>query len=122
MSSSQIKRKLFSFVFITTVLFSMLTARNINIKRSSLSRWGRGISIPKVVGLLYSLSLPTVSLADLAPASWSPGVQYEVIKQAPADALGPKIGDLVAIRFRGSYKGNEFDDTFKTDQPYFYRY
>lgn len=120
MPSSQIKRKLFSFIFISTVLFSILTASNINIKRSS--RWGRGISIPKVVGLLCSLSLPSVSLADLAPAPWSPGVQYEVIKQAPADALKPKIGDLVAIRFRGSYKGTDFDDTFKTDQPYFYRY
>lgn len=122
MSSPQIK--LFSFIFVSAVFFSILSARNINIKRTSLNRWSSGISIPKVVGLLCSLtfSLPSVSLADLAPAPWSPGVQYEVIKQAPADALEPKVGDLVAIRFRGSYKGNDFDDTFKTEQPYFYRY
>ena len=117
MPSHQIK--IFTLIFICNV-FSLLTAKNINVgKRTSLSTM---ISIPKVVGLLCSLSLPTVTLADLAPAPWSAGVQYEVIKQAPADALQPKVGDLVAIRFRGSYKGNDFDDTFKTEQPYFYRY
>ena len=120
MPSQQIK--LLTFIFICTV-FSFLTAKNINVgKRTSLNRLSTVVSIPKVVGLLCSLSLPTVTLADLAPAPWSAGVQYEVIKQAPADALQPKVGDLVAIRFRGSYKGNDFDDTFKTDQPYFYRY
>ena len=27
----------------------------------------------------------------------------------------------MAIRFKGSYKGNVFDDTFATESPYFYR-
>ena len=117
MPSHQIKT--FTIIFIFN-LFSLLTAKNINVgKRTSLHRL---MTIPKVVGFLCSLSLPTVTLADLVPAPWSAGVQYEVIKQAPADALQPKVGDLVAIRFRGSYKGNDFDDTFKTEQPYFYRY
>lgn len=31
------------------------------------------------------------------------------------------MGDLVAIRFKGDYKGQVFDDTFKTEEPYFYR-
>jgi FKBP-type peptidyl-prolyl cis-trans isomerase 2 len=27
----------------------------------------------------------------------------------------------VAIRFTASYKGKVFDDTFKTEQPYYYK-
>jgi hypothetical protein len=47
------------------------------------------------------------------------GLEYRVVKNAG----GPRVlvGDLVAIRFRGSYKGNTFDDLFATESPYFYR-
>ena len=29
--------------------------------------------------------------------------------------------DLVEIRFSGSYQGKQFDDTFSTPEPYYYR-
>lgn len=32
-----------------------------------------------------------------------------------------KTGEMVVVRFRGSYKGIEFDNTFNSDQPYYYR-
>lgn len=56
---------------------------------------------------------------NLAP--WDSNVKYEVIQSAPKDSPKAKVGDLVAIRFRGDYKGQVFDDTFKTEEPYFYR-
>lgn len=31
------------------------------------------------------------------------------------------IGDLVGIRFKGSYNGAVFDDLFEGKEPYFYR-
>ena len=65
---------------------------------------------------------PSITLADLVPAPWSSEVKYEVLQSAPAGSLQPKVGDLVAIRFKGSYKGSEFDNTFKTEFPYFYRH
>jgi len=33
----------------------------------------------------------------------------------------PKVGELVAVRFTGSYKGQVFDDLFKTAEPLYFR-
>lgn len=76
--------------------------------------------LPVVVAASLT-SFPGVSLADMIISPWSKDVQYEVVKSAKKDAAKPKVGEMVAIRFTGSYKGNVFDDTFKTEQPYFYR-
>ncbi|KAH8053500.1 2-octaprenyl-6-methoxy-1,4-benzoquinone methylase [Aureococcus anophagefferens] len=40
-------------------------------------------------------------------------LKYEVIKSNPNGAI-PKIGDLIAIRFKGSTEGRVFDDITKT--------
>jgi len=47
------------------------------------------------------------------------GLEYSIIE----DGKGPKakIGDLVAIRFKASYKGTVIDDCFKTPNAYYYR-
>lgn len=58
--------------------------------------------------------------ADFSASPWNSNIQYEIVKSFP-DADQPKVGEIVAIRFKGEYKGNEFDNTFKTDAPYFYR-
>lgn len=73
--------------------------------------------------LCISSSLSFAALPALAasPATWDSNVMVERIKEPSKDAEGPKVGEMVAIRFTGSYNGNTFDDTFKTDQPYFYR-
>jgi FKBP-type peptidyl-prolyl cis-trans isomerase len=46
---------------------------------------------------------------------------YEVLEKGKDGASAAKVGDLVAIRFKGNYKTLVFDDTFKTEEPYFYR-
>lgn len=83
-----------------------------NIKKSV-----QNAMIPVVV--FWGTAFP--SWAEMMPAPWSEGVKYEVVTKAPTDALRPKVGEQVAIRFKGSFKGNTFDDTFSTEQPYFYR-
>jgi FKBP-type peptidyl-prolyl cis-trans isomerase len=77
-------------------------------------------AILKTGALVSSFGLMTnAAFADLSPAPWNKDIKYEVIQSGKGDQ--PKVGDLVAVRFKGSYKGNVFDDTFSTDQPYFYR-
>jgi len=71
--------------------------------------------------LLLGVSAVPQAQAAMAPSSWDPNVQIETLIAPKADAKSPKVGDMVAVRFRGSFNGNTFDDTFKTDQPYFYR-
>lgn len=56
-----------------------------------------------------------------SPAQWDAKVQVEQLKAPVKDAIGPKVGDMVAIRFVGSYQGKVFDDTMSADLPYFYR-
>jgi hypothetical protein len=86
------------------------------------------ISIKKMLALpIISSCLPIFAFnflpakAELSISPWSKDVQYEVIRSAP-DGAQPKAGDLVAIRFKGTYNGNPFDDTFSTADPYFYRF
>ena len=57
---------------------------------------------------------------ELKPTSWDPTVKYEVLNSNPSGQQ-TKVGDLVAVRFKGAYQGNVFDDTFVTEQPYFFR-
>eukprot|EP00601_Ochromonadales_sp_CCMP2298_P027646 CAMPEP_0173294086 /NCGR_PEP_ID=MMETSP1143-20121109/13675_1 /TAXON_ID=483371 /ORGANISM="non described non described, Strain CCMP2298" /LENGTH=165 /DNA_ID=CAMNT_0014233719 /DNA_START=144 /DNA_END=641 /DNA_ORIENTATION=+ len=66
------------------------------------------------------LTLTPQARADLAPTPWDSTVRYEVLQSNPSGAI-PKVGENVAIRFRGSYKGTEFDNTMKADNPYFVR-
>lgn len=74
-----------------------------------------------ILPVITSLCIATnPAFADVVKAPWSADTQLEIVK-GNQDAPMPKAGDLVAIRFKGSYKGNPFDDTFSTDQPYLYR-
>jgi hypothetical protein len=57
--------------------------------------------------------------ADEDFTSTSSGLKYKVVKEGGGARV--TVGDLVAIRFRASYKGNTFDDLFATESPYFYR-
>jgi FKBP-type peptidyl-prolyl cis-trans isomerase len=58
--------------------------------------------------------------AELKLAPWNDKILYEVIQDSPNGAT-PKVGDLVAIRFRATYQDNVIDDTFKTADPYYVR-
>lgn len=101
------------------LLLSCVFLEGRNLARESLSLPGKNLR-KIAAGMLCGL-MPSVANAELVSAPWSERVQYEILKQAPAGALQPKVGDLVAIRFRGSYKGTDFDNTFKNELPYFYR-
>jgi hypothetical protein len=78
-----------------------------------------------LAGVLLGLGLftgsHTVLADDRITPDWAPGVRYTVLKAGPKRDLKAKVGENVAIRFKGSYKGTVFDDTFRTEQPYFYR-
>jgi len=70
---------------------------------------------------IFCSIIPLAAVADgLQPAPWNDKIQYEVIK-ASDNPLVPKVGENVAIRFRGTFKGAEFDNTLTAEQPYLYR-
>ena len=81
----------------------------------------KGSAIPIVVSALMSTIVNVMPAnADFSLAPWSDQIQYEVVKSNP-NGEKPKVGEMVAVRFKGSYKGTTFDDTFSTEQPYYYR-
>lgn len=47
------------------------------------------------------------------------GIEYKVVKTGKGAV--PQIGELVAIKFKGSYKGMVFDDIMEAPEPYYYR-
>ena len=47
------------------------------------------------------------------------GVKVETL--IDGDGPAPAVGDLVAIRFQGTCNGVEFDNLYKTEEPYYYR-
>jgi len=68
------------------------------------------------------LMSPGVALAEKVPSAWDPAIKVEYLKKGKqTPETKPKAGEMVEIRFKGSYKGNVFDDTFSTPDPYFYR-
>lgn len=83
----------------------------INLRNMMISTLFGGIA-------LTSGSLP--SKAEFQTSPWSDKTQYEVVKSNPSGDQA-KTGEMVVVRFRGSYKGIEFDNTFNSDQPYYYR-
>lgn len=68
-------------------------------------------------GFLFSHT----ATASVILAPWDANVRLEVIHSAETASPTPKQGDLVAIRFKGAYKGVEFDNTFNTEEPFYYR-
>jgi hypothetical protein len=91
-----------------------------DVETSSIGRAVRKAVAPLLVGVPMMLHGTQSAIADMNDAPFLPGLRYEVINKATDDAI-PKVGENVAIRFKGSYKGSTFDDTMSTPQPYFYR-
>lgn len=99
------------------ILFLVLSLLSLSL--SLKLSWKRTIaSVGLGIGLVISDA--NAVRADLKPSPWDDKVTYEVLKSNPS-GLKPKIGEMVAIRFKASYKGTEFDNTFNTPEPYFYR-
>lgn len=76
----------------------------------------------KVLSITIGLSclVNTALAADFEPAPWDNTVQYQVLKKSGKD-VKPIPGEMVTVRFKGSYKGFVFDDIFNTPEPYYYR-
>mmetsp|Transcript_12573 Transcript_12573/g.37754 ORF Transcript_12573/g.37754 Transcript_12573/m.37754 type:complete len:191 (-) Transcript_12573:40-612(-) len=72
----------------------------------------RGAAAAAVLGL--------APRANAAATKTDTGLIYEVLKSNPKGAK-PKVGDLIAVRFKGAYNGNVFDDLTKTDEPLYLR-
>mmetsp|Transcript_24359 Transcript_24359/g.24620 ORF Transcript_24359/g.24620 Transcript_24359/m.24620 type:complete len:208 (+) Transcript_24359:71-694(+) len=92
--------------------------------RSNVAKkfFSKAVPILLSFGLMMPPSGPMpAAYADetVTTAPWDSGIKYSIIKSGTGDK--PKVGDIVAIRFKGSYKGNVFDDTFATFEPYLYR-
>lgn len=66
--------------------------------------------------LTLATSASALLLSDKAR---SESLEYKVV-QAGSGAR-PELGDLVGIRFKGSYNGVVFDNLFNEPAPYFYR-
>ena len=105
-------------ILIIVSIFSLIAAANSALISKRFLRAPIKAITSIFTGSALLTSLP--AQADFGATPWSPNIQYEVVKSAPNGDV-PKIGELVAIRFKGSFRGNVFDDTFSTDQPYFYR-
>lgn len=57
--------------------------------------------------------------AEISTAEENSKLQYNVVKKGKGPA--PEVGDLVGIRFKGTYNGVVFDNLFEETKPYFYR-
>mmetsp|Transcript_4666 Transcript_4666/g.7674 ORF Transcript_4666/g.7674 Transcript_4666/m.7674 type:complete len:203 (-) Transcript_4666:670-1278(-) len=93
---------------------------NLSMGYSSRTMLQKCVPAAIAASIFTIAGFPDVSRADLAPAPWDNNVKYEVLKSNP-NGLIPKVGENVAIRFKGSYKGNVFDDTISAPDAYFYR-
>ena len=109
------------------LLLICLLSKSLSWKITGPGRSVNKIDISKhnifVSCLIGSLALTLDSLpcrADYQVAPWNDKIQYEIVKSNPNGDL-PKVGEMTVVRFKGSYKGTTFDDTFSTDQPYYYR-
>ena len=47
------------------------------------------------------------------------GLKYKQTKGGRGSS--PKVGDLCAIRFKGTFKGVDFDDILNNPEPYYFR-
>ena len=51
---------------------------------------------------------------------WESKLEYSIVKNGPPGEIA-KVGENVAIRFKGTYNGKVFDDIFESAEPYYYR-
>jgi hypothetical protein len=101
-----------TFILITLVIAMILSLQTnaISMKKILLKSTAAMSSLGLLVNSAY---------ADMTVAPFDDKIRYEVVTAGQGDQ--PKVGDLVSIRFKASYKGKDFDNTFETPQPYMFR-
>ena len=105
------RRNLLNLALLATATALSLSPKARAPTRSEFFKGAAAFSAAAAVG-----AAAPASAATTLPS----GLKYEVIKSNPNGAI-PKIGDLIAIRFKGSTEGRVFDDITKTDEPLYYR-
>lgn len=82
----------------------------------SAKRFSRRVVLAALASAAGSLVAAEVSTAAGEGPS---ALQYTVVKRGEGPAA--VIGDLVGIRFKGTYNGVVFDNLFEETKPYFFR-
>jgi len=74
-------------------------------------------------GTACLVGLPNLQAAFAEEQTTKNGVAYSVLQSGKEGGGKPKLGDLVAIRFKGSVKasGAVFDDILASPEPYYTR-
>lgn len=107
-----------AFVSITLPVRGRPRAPTVVTTRSALPHATPKLSRRALLALAAAAAATAGTTASYAETTTS-GLSYTTVKQG----AGPQavIGDLVGIRFKGSFNGVVFDNLFESREPYFYR-
>lgn len=107
-----------SKIFILASILLVISLQNVismQFNRNALKK-----IVIKSAAALSSLGLMVnTASADMTVTPFDDKIRYEVVEVGTGDQ--PKVGEIVSIRFKASYKGKDFDNTFESPQPYMFR-
>lgn len=111
--------------FITSTPLLLQTSCRNEIKyhrrrQFSMSQYQPTLSITRRSLLATFITTATTAIAISSSAN-AEDQQVELKTVTVGSGPSPVIGDLVGIRFKGSYNGVVFDNLFESTDPYFYR-
>lgn len=87
---------------------------------SSTPRVSRRSALSAVLLAAVLPTLPVPAPTKAVDSGTTPtGLVYSAVKHG--DGPAANVGDLVGIRFKGTYNGRVFDDLFGSTDPYYYR-
>lgn len=87
-----------------------------NVERREISRRALLVTLATITATKATSLLSANGAEGGVTAS---GLGYTVVKKGSGPPA--QVGDLVGIRFKGSYNGVVFDNLFDATTPYFYR-
>ena len=106
--------KIFMLASILLVI-SLQNVMSMQFNRNALKK-----IVIKSAAALSSLGLMVnTASAEMTVTPFDDKIRYEVVEVGTGDQ--PKVGEIVSIRFKASYKGKDFDNTFESPQPYMFR-
>mmetsp|Transcript_4305 Transcript_4305/g.8490 ORF Transcript_4305/g.8490 Transcript_4305/m.8490 type:complete len:215 (+) Transcript_4305:641-1285(+) len=91
--------------------------------RMERGNWGRE-ALPAFAGMtaaILAVGGSTVATLPALAEDAAVTLQVKVLSEGKSGGPTPAVGDLVGIRFRGSYNGTVFDDIFPGPEPFFVR-
>ena len=107
-----------SKIFLLASILLVISLQNVmsmQFNRNALKK-----IVIKSAAALSSLGLMVnTAAAEMTVTPFDDKIRYEVVEVGTGDQ--PKVGEIVSIRFKASYKGKDFDNTFESPQPYMFR-